>query len=115
MDRLGDHFLAGAGLAEQQHRRPAVGDLADRGEDFVHRRRVADDVFEPIPVAHLRTKLGVFLQQLFLLPHHHAVDLDRLGEERGDDVQKAVIVAKLLVAARTAYRPTTPRPFGLRF
>ena len=38
VDRLGDHLLAGAGLAEQQHGRAAVGDLPDGGEDFVHRR-----------------------------------------------------------------------------
>ena len=58
------------------------------GEDFVHRRRVADDVLEAIPIAHLGPKLGVFLQKLFLLPHDHAVDLNRLGQERRDDLQE---------------------------
>ena len=69
VDRLGDHLLAGAVLAQQQHGGPAVGDLADGAEDFVHGRRVADDVLEPVAVADLGAKLGVLLQQLFFLPH----------------------------------------------
>ena len=51
MDRLGDHFLARARFAQEQHRRAAVGDLADGREDFVHRVRVADDVFKAVAIA----------------------------------------------------------------
>jgi hypothetical protein len=97
VDRLGDHLLAGAGLAEQQHRRAAVGDLPDDGEHFVHRGRVADDVLEAVAVADLGAELRVLLEQLFLLPHHHAVDLDRLREERGDDVEELMIAVELQV------------------
>ena len=75
-----------------------VGDLPDRREDLVHRGRVADDVLEPVAVADLGAELGVLLEQLFLLPHHHPVDLDRLREERGDDVEERVVAAELLVA-----------------
>jgi hypothetical protein len=64
----------------------------------VHRRRVADDVLESEAVAHLGAELRVLFEQLFLLPHDHPVDLDRLREERSDDVHENVVAAKLLVA-----------------
>jgi hypothetical protein len=43
--------------------------------------------------------LRIFLQQLFLLPHHHPVDLDCLRHERRDDVEEPPVVLELLFAA----------------
>ena len=39
VDRVGDQFLAGAGLAQEQHRRTAPRDLAGDAVDFLHGRR----------------------------------------------------------------------------
>ena len=99
MDALGDHFLSGAGFAEQKYRRATVGHLADRREDIVHRRRVADDVLEAKAIADLRAKLRILLDQLFLLPHHHAVDLNRLRQICPDDIHERMVVGELLVVA----------------
>jgi len=65
----------------------------------VHGGRVANDVLEAISIAHLGTKLGVFLQKLFLLPHHDAVKLNGLGEESGDDFQEVAVALKLFLGA----------------
>ena len=43
----------------------------------------------------LGPELRVLLQQLFLLAHHHSIDLNRLGEKRGDDVEEPMIAAQL--------------------
>ena len=63
----------------------------------MHGRAVADDVFEPVPVAHLGSELRVLLEEDFLLPHDHPVDLDGLAEEGGDDIEEAGVAAELVI------------------
>ena len=41
-----DQLLAGAGLAEEQHRGIGVRDALDRAEHLPHRRRLSDDLAE---------------------------------------------------------------------
>ena len=42
VDRLGDQFLAGAGLAQEQHRGVGLGHLPRQPIDVLHRRPRAD-------------------------------------------------------------------------
>ena len=44
MQRLGDKFLAGAGLAVDEDRDIRVREAADGAEDLLHRRRLPDDL-----------------------------------------------------------------------
>ena len=46
MNRPRDQLLAGAGLAEEQHRGIGVGHQLDRPEHLLHRRRAAEDLAE---------------------------------------------------------------------
>ena len=46
VQRLGEHLLAGAGLAFDEHRRVARRRLLARGEERAHRGRVADEAAE---------------------------------------------------------------------
>ena len=63
VDRPRDQFLAGAGLALNQHgavhRRHELQALEHR----LHRGALADDVVEPVPIAQLRAQLGVLLAE----------------------------------------------------
>ena len=43
MDGPGDQFLAGAALAQDQHRGLGLGDVLDQLHDLPHRRALADD------------------------------------------------------------------------
>ncbi len=72
--------------------------MANRGEDLVHGGGVADDVFKFVAVAHLGAELCVFFEQHFLLAHDHAIDLDRLAEEGGHDVEETMVGGELFLA-----------------
>ena len=64
VDGLGDEFLSRAAFAEHQHAGTRGGDLLDDFENTLHRRRLADHVFETELGIHLRTQLAVFGFQL---------------------------------------------------
>ena len=51
VDRAGDELLARAGLAADQHRGVALGDLPDDAEHLFERARRADDAVEFVDVA----------------------------------------------------------------
>ena len=53
VNHLGDHFLARAALALQQHRRPGRRHLLHELQDFLHRRRLAGEILQ----AELRVEL----------------------------------------------------------
>ena len=83
VDRAGDELLAGAGLAADQHRRVALGDLADDAEHLLERAARPDDAVEVVDVA-LRVTEVV---DLVLHPAHlerlldldlHLLDFERL-------------------------------------
>ena len=85
VDRLRDQLLAGARLADDQHRRRRRRRLLDHLVDLPHLRAVADDAAEAallaqLPAQHLvlallRVELGDALQQQLQL-----LRIDRLGE-----------------------------------
>ncbi len=86
MDRFGDLFLAGAGLALDEHGRAGLGDVADQLEDRVHARALADDVVERVALLQLLAQVHDLVLQAALAQHaldHQTqmVAVDRLGVE----------------------------------
>ena len=86
VNRPGDHRLAGAALARDQHRGPGVGNAVDHVEDALHAVIVTDDVFQ----AEARVELGlepfVLLDDLALRQgpvdrHLQLLVHQRLGEQ----------------------------------
>ena len=79
VDRLGEQFLAGAGLAGDQHRGVGRGDHVRLGEAVLHQRAAGGELRAPVVRLGVGEARGLeraphFLEQLLLL--------DRLGEER---------------------------------
>src|SRR5262245_61289850 len=60
VQRLGDEFLAGAALAEDQNRAVGIRDALDHAEDGLHFRGAADDLTELIFFLELFTEVNVF-------------------------------------------------------
>ncbi len=86
VNRAGDELLARARLALNQHGAVHRRDELQALEDGLHRGALADDVAEAIPIAQLRTQLGVLLPQSWLVHgrREHARQmrgLHRLDEE----------------------------------
>ena len=86
MNRAGDHVLADAAFACQQHGGPRAGDARDGRENFLHRRAVADDIFELIALAQGFAKLAVFVAKLanfqgFFDDHAQMIEGKRLGKK----------------------------------
>jgi hypothetical protein len=86
VQRLREQLLAGAALAEQQHRRAARRDLADRLEHRQHLGALADEVLEPVLVVEALAQHARLREQALLLDHliEHGLellDVDRLREE----------------------------------
>ncbi|OQA26793.1 MAG: hypothetical protein BWY59_01262 [Verrucomicrobia bacterium ADurb.Bin345] len=74
MDVPGDHLLAGARFALDQHRARNARRAADRIEDLLHGRALPNEVAEGRGVADQFAQLAVFAAQLGLLErlaHHH--------------------------------------------
>ena len=60
VNRLGDEFLARAAFAQHKHTRACGGDLLDDFKNFLHHRRLADDIFDAELRVNLRTQLAIF-------------------------------------------------------
>ena len=80
MHRPGDQFLARAAFAQQQNRRARRRHLLDHLENFLHRRRFADDVFQAELGVQLLAQRNVFRFQILLPqrarnPHFQFVNL----------------------------------------
>jgi hypothetical protein len=60
----GEEFLAGAGFAEQQHRRIRLGDLLNLVEDAKDCLALSNNQFGAQAIAHLSTEIHVFGIQL---------------------------------------------------
>ena len=88
VDRAGDQLLAGAALAADQHGGVAVGDLLDEPVHLLHRVALADHVVHVEPRLELASQPDVFVAQRRPLRLDHLVQLDRLGDHRGDDVEQ---------------------------
>ena len=114
MNRPGHQLLAGARFAHQQHAGLCVGHPAHQVEDRLHAARPADQVFEPVTAAELRTELdrGAHLANRRFQPYLIAVDQpllppDRLVEQDAvgigvfaDLVDPRVLVAEAAVDVR---------------
>ena len=86
VNRPRDQFLAGAGLALNQHRAVHRRDDFERREHRPHRAVTPDDVVEAETVAQLRAQLGVLLLQPALLDRllqaaRNLRELERLDQE----------------------------------
>ncbi len=86
VDRPRDEFLAGAGLALDQHGAVHRRDQLEALEHLLHRAALADDVVEAVAIAQLRPQFGVLLPQARLVDggRQHARQLrqlHRLDEE----------------------------------
>ena len=78
MQRAGDHVLAGAGLAEQQHGRVGRGDLLDLGQHAAERGARAHQLVEAPRVVHLLLEHDVLrLEPLLQLAHLRQARLER--------------------------------------
>ena len=98
MDGAGDQLLAGAGLAEHQHRAVPLADPAHLVEHPAHRRRVAHHhVLEAVLAAHLAAQLVALVGHLaaVLEVDHQA---HRLRQQVGDDLHEARAFGQQLVA-----------------
>jgi hypothetical protein len=85
VDRPGDDLLASPALAGDEHRAPAVGDLADQGEDLPHRGARAEQIAERGGLVDRAAQPPVLLLERTalegLLEHdQQRVLLERLGE-----------------------------------
>src|SRR6187200_430198 len=63
VNRPRDQFLAGAGLALNQHGAVHRSYELEALEHRLHRGALADDIVEPVPVPQLRPQLGVLLAE----------------------------------------------------
>ncbi len=83
MQGLGHQFLAGAGLAVDQHRDVGVGQAADGAKHFLHGRRLADDFGgADIVVGHFHVLVLGFpgVGQRAFGGGHRLVDIEGLGQ-----------------------------------
>ena len=82
VQRMRDQFLAGAGLAGDQHRQRRLRQAADRAEQRAHRRRVADQLGRGRGIAVLCGLGGFFrIRQGARGQRHGIVQVERLGQE----------------------------------
>ena len=74
MNGTGDHLLAGARLALDEHGRVAVGQVADQLEDCQHGRTLAENVVERVAVLQLAAQRSYLVLKRALaqgaLDHH---------------------------------------------
>ena len=68
MDGLGDHLLAGAGLASYEHRGVRARHLGDLFVHLLNRGAVADDAAEGVPVAQLLAQVLVLFGEAAPMP-----------------------------------------------
>ena len=93
VQRPREQFLAGARLAEQQHRRVRRGDGADLVQDALQRLALADDLLELVGAADFFLQIDVFARELLLqrgnlVERHGILERDRdLRGDLGDAVQ----------------------------
>ncbi len=85
MQRVGDQLLAGAALADDEHRRLGRRHQAHLLEEHLHLRRAADDALEPETLVELLVELDDLLLELALLELREdalaeLVEVDRLGQ-----------------------------------
>ena len=96
MDRVRDHFLAGAGLAADQHRRVRARHLRDLLVHLLNGRAVADDVAERVAIAQLAAQVLVLFRQPDAVGLHRPPQFQRLADHRRHDpieLQRSLIVA----------------------
>ncbi|MCY1419192.1 hypothetical protein D9M71_347750 [compost metagenome] len=99
VDGAGDQLLAGAGLAEHQHRAVPLADPAHLVEHPAHRRRVADHhVLEAVLAAHLTAQLVALVGHLAAVLDVH-YQAHGLRQQVGDDLHEARAVGQQLVGA----------------
>jgi hypothetical protein len=87
MNGVGDQFLAGAGLAADQHRGVPLGHLADQLEDAPHALGVADDLLEAVLLAHLPAQGVALVRQPPALALGVAQQAHPLGQQVGHHLQ----------------------------
>ena len=88
VDRPGDDFLAGAGLARDQNRARRPRDGLEHVKQIAHGAAAADDALEAVALLELLPQPGVFAAQAPLLDGAlqrvpELVELERLGDEVG--------------------------------
>ncbi len=81
MQGVGNQLLAGARLAIDQHGDVRVAEATDGAEDFLHRRRLADDLWRVVLACRLLLALLLLSVLIGALDQRHSVvNVERLGQ-----------------------------------
>ena len=109
VDGVGDEVLARAALAADQHGRVAVGHLLDQPVHLLHRVARADHVVHGESRLQLPPQPDVLVAQQRPLGLHELVQLDRLGDHRGDDVEQTQAGVEIVAPGPPAGPRSGPR------
>jgi hypothetical protein len=117
VDRVGDHFLAGARLATDQHRGVGPGHLGDLLVDLLDRGAVADDAAERVFVAQLVAQVLVLFSEAAAIGLDAPPQLQGLRDHGGHDpieLERALVVAIRLERQHHLEAAARPSPDGNR-
>src|SRR5262249_46650907 len=101
VNRMCDQFLAGAGLAADEHggvRRRHLGHLLVH---LSHRATGPDDRRKVVPLLEFLPKVGVFVNQTLLVFFDETLNLERLGDARRGHAQKLEVPVVVTVGVES--------------